>query len=146
MSMNEFSIRFLDALRAAKNRTVRALAETAVESHGGMRIDGTSPAGHLFYVTTEGGCEVTVGLGQHWHAHFAEFRVGDGSEQPFEAVIRFLGSLVRDQVTIVEWYCGPRHLGSRVMQPGWDTHGFKGANRCEILSWAGTHDDETTSG
>jgi hypothetical protein len=142
--MDEFSIRFIEALRNAEHRAVRAMAGGAVEAHGGMRCDGVTPAGHPYCVTTESGNEVIVGLGLHWHVHLGEFKVGPDVEEPFASVIQFLVDLVREQVIIVEWYCGRQHLGSSVQRHGEKSPRLNRANRRVNLSWAGTHDGEST--
>jgi hypothetical protein len=127
--MNDFSLRFIDALGNAENPAVRSMADGAIESHGAMRIDGQSQAGHPFCLTTESGREVIVALGLHWHAHFGELRVGADLEEPFAEVIQFLVDLVRERVIIVERYCGRRHLGLGVQRRVQKSPRPNGANR-----------------
>src|SRR5438067_2416961 len=102
--MDDFSLRFIDALRNAGHPALGEVADRAVDVDGAMRFEGTSPGGHRFCVTTESGPEVTIGLGNHWHAHLKELWTGADDEKPFANIIRFLLDLVREHVMIVEWY------------------------------------------
>jgi hypothetical protein len=141
--MNDFSQRFIDALRNAEHAAVRAMADQAVEVHGGMRVSGRSPAGHSFYITTASGAEVTIGMGPNWHTHLDEFDVDPENEQPFANVIKFLVDLIGEQIIVVEWYDSRGYAGSQAQRRGEASRELIRANRRVTLSWAGSYDGET---
>jgi hypothetical protein len=141
--MNEFSVRFVEALRHARDPIVRAMGAEAVGEHGAMRASGTTPGGHRYYVTTASGPEVTIGLGRHWHSHFDEL-LGDGEDEvPFAGVVGFLEALVREEMVIVEWYGDRGYAGSEARARGERSRELKGATRRVTVSWSGTHDGES---
>jgi hypothetical protein len=141
--MNEFSVRFVAALRQARDPVVRAMGEGAVEEHGAMRASGTTPGGHRYYVTTASGPEVTIGLGRHWHGHFDEFAGDPKVERPFAEVMRLLEGLVREERVVVEWHGERGHAGSGVRRRGEIGQDKAGAKRRVVVSWNGTYDGES---
>jgi hypothetical protein len=143
--MNDFSQRFVDALRHAGHSVIRSMAEQAIDDHGGMRVSGRSPGGHPFHVTTASGNEVTVGFGRHWHTHLQEFEVGPENEKPFAHAIKFLVDLVREQIVIVEWYNGREYAGSGARRRGEKTFESNVGNRRVTISWAGSYDGESSA-
>ena len=141
--MNEFSARLIDALRNCENPAVQRLAGQAVEVREVMRIDGISPGGHPFYITTQSGSEVTVGLGKHWHTHLGNISADCPDKEPLTNVIRFLIRLVSDEITIVEAYENETYVGSRTQARGERRREVKRANRYITISWSGRYNSES---